>query len=130
MNTIRFEIDTREPERALAFYSLVFGWQTERLGDDADHWLMIDESGSRADEEERAARLQSAAAARGALCFVDVSSLEAVVARVQLHGGRVENDRVDAEGLGLVVLCHDLDGHLFGLVERGGFSDQARTTVT
>jgi predicted enzyme related to lactoylglutathione lyase len=128
---VRFEIETDQPERSLAFYSRVFGWQAERLGEGADHWLMIDESESPADVGGRASRLKSAAAARGALCIVEVSSLDNIVARVQRHGGRVQIERVDTAGVGLVALCHDLDGNLFGLVQRAGFdTEHARTRDT
>lgn len=121
---VHFDIMAADPDRAIEFYSTVFGWEIEpfdgeameywmiRTGDDADHGI-----------DGGLTRRQSDAPTDGPanafVCAVDVDDVDAAVDAVEAAGGVVTTDVMDVDGAGRLAYCLDTEGNQFSLWENG-----------
>ncbi|KAB1197486.1 MULTISPECIES: VOC family protein [Haloferax] len=119
---VHFDIDADDPERAIAFYSEVFGWEFEKWDGPMDYWLVttgdpdtpgIDgglavRSGPAPDDDTPASAYT---------CTIDVDDVDSVVQSVAEHGGRVVDDVQTIPGVGRLASCVDTEGNRFGVME-------------
>ena len=113
---IHFEISADEPNRALEFYTGVFGWQTQKVDiPGVDYWLVNtgpdDQAGingaimPRPDPSSRITN------------YVDVPSVDEYTAKIQSAGGTIVNAKMPIPGIGYAAACLDTEGNLFGLFQ-------------
>jgi predicted enzyme related to lactoylglutathione lyase len=111
---VHFEISADEPERAVKFYTDVFGWNTEKWGGPKDYWLVTtgakDEPGINGGVFKR----------EGPVNFVntiDVPSVDDFAAKVTEHGGKVVVPRMAIPGVGYLIYCKDTENNVFGIMQ-------------
>lgn len=109
-----FEVTADDPERAVRFYSEVFGWFAEKW-QEAAYWQI-----SAGEEDEPGVsgavrpRLDGAT---GTIDVIDVSDLDAALERVVAAGGRVVQARQTIPFQGYTAYCADTEGNVFGLIQ-------------
>ena len=111
---VHFEIGIDQPERALRFYSEVFGWKIEKYPGSFDYWLVYtgqDQPG-----------IDGALAMRGDLNAatvntIDVPSLEEYSQRVVQMGGQVISPKMPIPGVGYFAYCLDTEGNRIGILQ-------------
>lgn len=109
---IHFEIPSSEPQRAIAFYRDVFGWEFSRWDGPEPYWLI--KTGA-ADQPGIDGGLL---AREGPVVnTLDVASLDEHVAKVEAHGGSVAVPKMPIPGVGWLAYCKDTEGNLFGLMQ-------------
>ena len=109
---IHFEISADEPERALAFYASVFGWDIQKWNGPEDYWLVTtgpnDKPGINGGIFKR----------QGPVNYVnsiDVPSVDEYAEKILEHGGKVVLPKRAIPGVGYLVYVQDTEGNVFGL---------------
>jgi len=112
---VHFEIPARDPQRANAFYSNVFGWAVHKWRGPEDYWLLTtgpdDEPGING---AILPQLDPNAAPR---VVVRVDSLDEASARIQNRGGRIVAPKMPILAMGWFAYAEDTEGNLLGLFE-------------
>ena len=113
---IHFEIGADEAERALKFYSEVFGWTTRRWEGPEDYWVVkTGEGGPGIDGgvyKRHAGMIFNAH-----VNTIDVPSVEDYLARVEAAGGKPVTGRITIPGIGYLAYCEDTEGNTFGIMQ-------------
>jgi predicted enzyme related to lactoylglutathione lyase len=111
---IHFEFFADEPERAAKFYNDVFGWKSNKWGEQ-DYWLIstgeegtpgINGGMGRRDEN----RMQTTNT-------VDVPSVDEYVEKIIASGGKVVAPKMPIPGVGYLAYCMDTESNLFGIMQ-------------
>jgi predicted enzyme related to lactoylglutathione lyase len=112
---VHFEISADDPERAIKFYTDVFGWKTEKWEGPMDYWLVTtgpdDQPGinsgiaKRQDPSERVTNT------------IDVPSVDEFIKKITQAGGKVTTPKTPIESVGYFALCLDTEGNPFGIME-------------
>jgi uncharacterized protein len=119
---IHFEIHAADPDRALTFYTGVFGWKAEKAGGPVDYWLVT----TGADEEagingaimrRMGSEPSSDQAVNSFVNTIQVSSLEETERAVPEAGGEQVLPRQEIPGVGKLAYFKDPEGNIFGALE-------------
>ena len=112
---VHFDINVSEPEKAIEYYSEVFGWEIVKWGGPMDYWLVttgpdgepgINGGLSKAEEGEP-----------GIALTVEVESVEDFLNKVTENGGSVVQDKSPIPGVGWSATTADPLGNLMGVFE-------------
>jgi predicted enzyme related to lactoylglutathione lyase len=110
---IHFEITADDPERAVAFYREVFGWEVNKF-EGADYWLVTTGTGGPGIDGAIMPRMDGQAV----INTVQVEgTVEDAVERVTKAGGVGGGDVMDIPGVGRFAYVTDTEGNRFGLME-------------
>jgi hypothetical protein len=118
---VHFEIHADEPERAVDFYTSVFGWTANRFGD-MPYWLLStgssDEPGiDGAILPRMGDRPAVGAPIVGAVNTVSVDDLDATLAKVNDKGGDLALEQMAIPGVGTVAYVHDTEANVLGILQ-------------
>jgi uncharacterized protein len=118
---IHFEIHAENTERAIAFYTNLFGWTfTQWAGQ--PYWLIkTGEAGTTGIDGGLLPRQGPGPAAMAAVsayvCTIDVSELDGMVAKAVAAGGLVALPKMPIPTVGWLTYCKDTEGNLFGMMQ-------------
>jgi predicted enzyme related to lactoylglutathione lyase len=118
---VHFEIHADDPERAVEFYTGVFGWTVNRFGDQP-YWLLstgpTDEPGiDGAILPRRGERPAVGAPIVGMVNTVQVTDLDATLAMAMDRGGAMALDKMAIPGVGTVAYIIDTEANVVGVLE-------------
>ena len=108
---VHFEINADDPERAIQFYSDVFGWNIELWTGPAEYWLINTGQGINGGIMRR---MESATT----INTIQVDSIDEFMKKVVAGGGHIITPKLTIPGVGLHAYCRDTEGNLFGLIQR------------
>jgi hypothetical protein len=119
---VHFDIEASDPDRAMAFYRDVLGWEFEKWDGPMDYWMVYtgsdDDSGINGGLAKRDGSAPATDAPAGTYtCTVDVDDVEATVASVLEQGGSVVQDVHPVPGAGWLAYCADTEGNRFGVMQ-------------
>jgi uncharacterized protein len=122
---IHFEIHADDPDRAVKFYSEIFGWKVEKAGGPVDYWLARtgpdDEAGiNGAILRRMGSKPGSDQAVNSFVNTIQVSSLEETERAVPDAGGEQVLPRDEIPGVGTLAYFKDTEGNIFGALEPSG----------
>lgn len=111
---VHFEIPVDEPQRAVAFYHEVLGWDVSRFGEER-YWLV--QAG--ADEEPGAngALVGREELHQSPILIAGVDDIDEVIGRVRANGGAVLQDKLPIPGVGWSAYARDSEGNTIGLFQ-------------
>jgi predicted enzyme related to lactoylglutathione lyase len=109
---IHFEIAIDKPDRAVKFYTEVFGWKVEKW-EPVDYWLVQTGDGPGIDGALKMRERQGESTTN----TVEVPSLEEFMAKVAEKGGEVITEKMTIPGYGYFAYCRDTEGNVFGIME-------------
>ena len=112
---VHFEIPADNPERAVKFYSDVFGWQINKWEGPQDYWLVATGASDQPGIDGAITRRQSPVTVPD--FTVDVESVDDAVGKVTASGGTVVAPRMSVPGVGYLAYCQDTEGNLFGVMQ-------------
>jgi len=106
------EIAADSPERALRFYSDVFGWSSYRspLGK-KEYWELQTSD----DDRQINVGLHRREGNEGHVVTIGVDSIDETLARVTAAGGTIAVPKQIVAGIGAIAYCTDTEGTMFGL---------------
>jgi uncharacterized protein len=115
---IYFEIQADDPQRAIGFYSYVFGWTfSEVTGLPVPYWR-IETGGSRGGLLERPAKTPPPQCGTNAfVCSVEIESFDATAARILELGGIVAFPKFAVPETCWQGYFIDTEGNTFGIFE-------------
>lgn len=103
LRVVHFEIHAEEPERAVQFYSGVFGWEIIKWDGPQDYWLITtgpdDEPGINGAVMRRQGEIDGQAVI-AYVCTVEVPSVDEYVEKITQGGGSVAVPKMAVPGVG------------------------------
>lgn len=116
---IHFEIHAGDPERAIAFYRALFGWEFTRWNSEIEYWLVKTGEGQPGIDGGLVRRRGEidGTAVIAYVCTVDVASVEEAAQRAVELGGEVVVPRMPIPGVGWLVYAKDTEGNIFGCMQ-------------
>ena len=112
---VHFEISADDPERAIAFYEKVFGWQVQKWEGPIEYWLV-----STGEEDEPGidgAIMRRESNIDNTNNTIDVDDIDAYVEKVVEAGGKVVLPATPIPGVGYTAVLQDTEGNTFGLIQ-------------
>ena len=118
---IHFEIHADNAERAIAFYTRLFGWQFSQWAGQP-YWLVKNgEPGTPGIDggllPRRGPGPADMAAVNAFVCTVDVTDLDAMVVRLVDAGGTVALPKMPVPTVGWLAYGKDTEGNIFGMMQ-------------
>jgi uncharacterized protein len=119
MNAIAyFEIQSANPEKAIAFYQALFGWRFTRDDQLPIPYWRIETGGIRGGLLQRPAATPPPECGTNAyVCSIEVSDIDAVAEKVLPLGGKVALPKFAVPGVCWHAYFVDPDGNTFGLFQ-------------
>ena len=118
---VHFEIHAENPQRAIDFYTKLFGWQFSQWGGES-YWLVkTGEQGTPGIDggllPRRGPAPAEMAAVNAFVCTVDVADVDAMVQKVTTSGGTIALPKMAVPTVGWLAYGKDTEGNLFGMMQ-------------
>jgi predicted enzyme related to lactoylglutathione lyase len=118
---VHFEIHADDVERAVRFYTQVFGWTIERWSG-GEYWMVkTGEAPSPGIDggimKRQGPRPPEGQPVNAYPCTVEVDNLDAYLAKVADAGGKNVVPKMPIPGVGWLAYCHDTEGNVFGMMQ-------------
>lgn len=118
---IHFEIHATEPERAVAFYKTVFGWEFKKWDGPMDYWTIKTVPDGQPGINGGLVRRHGAAPVEGQavnsyVCTIDAPSVDEYVAKATKAGGTIALPKMPIPGIGWLAYIKDTEGNIVGLM--------------
>ncbi|HEX2569232.1 MAG TPA: VOC family protein [Polyangia bacterium] len=118
---IHFEIHAQDPERAIRFYTDLFGWQFQRWGTN-DYWIIVTgpdgqpgiNGGLVLRRGDAPGEMQ---AINAFVCTIEVPQLDETLGRMGALGGRMALPKMPVPGVGWLAYIKDTEGNILGLMQ-------------
>jgi len=126
---VHFEIHAADPERAAAFYRLVFGWNINEwtipgveVSNENRYWMVVTGSAPEPGIDggilvRRGAPPADGQAVNSYVCTVGVSSVDESVGKALAAGGTLVVPKMPIKGVGWLAYCKDTEGNIFGMMQ-------------
>ena len=111
---VHFEVNADDGERAVQFYTNVFGWTVQKWNGPVEYWLLMTGEGEPGIDGAVTTRQDPPEAT---VNTVDVDSVDAYIAKVVEHGGTILIPKMAVPGVGWMAYCKDTEGNTFGLMQ-------------
>lgn len=111
---IHFELPADNPDRAVQFYSDVFGWKFQKWAGPQDYWLVSTGEGGPGINGGLLRRSHPGASTANT---VDVTSVDEAVRSVEKAGGTIVAPKMPIPGVGYLAYCQDTEGNTFGVLQ-------------
>jgi uncharacterized protein len=111
---VHFEIPIDEPDRAVAFYRNVFGWNVAKWGP-VDYWTMT--TGAAPGPGAEGALTPRGEAPEGVVVYVGVDDIDHALRSIQEAGGTVLTDKMPIPTMGWSARFRDTEGNIIGLFQ-------------
>jgi len=112
---VHFEIPADNPQRAIAFYSNVFGWKFSKWDGPMEYWLIS--TGQPSEPGIDGGLLLRRHPNQPCVNTVAVENLDRTIETVLSSGGSMALPKMPVPGVGWLAYCKDTEGHIFGLMQ-------------
>jgi predicted enzyme related to lactoylglutathione lyase len=117
---VHFEIHADQPERAVAFYTKLFGWEISKWDGPVDYWLIKtgpdEERGINGGMIKRHGEIGASTAVISYVCTAHVDSVDATAQKVTALGGTIAVPKMPIPGIGWLAYAKDTEGNIFGFM--------------
>jgi predicted enzyme related to lactoylglutathione lyase len=121
---VHFELPAEDRKRMADFYTKVFGWKTEQLGEDMGNYVLA----TTTDSDEKGPKKPGAInggffqktddkPAQYPSVVIAVDDIEAHIKTLERAGGKVLGEPVDIPGVGRYVSFLDTEGNRIGMIQ-------------
>lgn len=120
---VHFEIPTDDMARAKDFYSKVFGWKLQDMGDDFGGYVLA----TTVETDENQMPKESGAINEGLMrrkekvsspvLVMDVPSVDEYIKKIEEAGGGVVEGKMEIPGMGYYAYVKDTEGNIIGIFE-------------
>jgi len=119
---VHFEIHAENPERAVKFYTDVFGWTITKW-DPQEYWLIVTGPDGTPGINGGLMRRRGPApidgqAVNAYACSIDVASVDESVKKVTAAGGTIAVPKMPIPTVGWLAYAKDTEGNIIGLFQR------------
>jgi predicted enzyme related to lactoylglutathione lyase len=117
---VHFEIHAENPERAIKFYSDIFGWEFSKWPGPVPYWLIKtgpdSEPGINGGLVPRRGAIDGKAVI-AYVCTIQITSVDEYVQKALANGGESALPKMAIPGVGWLAYCKDTEGNIFGLMQ-------------
>lgn len=121
---VHFELPAEDRKRMADFYTKVFGWKTEQLGEDMGNYVLA----TTTDSDEKGPKKPGAInggffqktddkPAQYPSVVIAVDGIEEHIKTLERAGGKVLGEPVDIPGVGQYVSFLDTEGNRIGMIQ-------------
>ena len=121
---VHFELPAEDRKRMADFYTKVFGWKTEQLGEDMGNYVLA----TTTDSDEKGPKKPSAInggffqktddkPAQYPSVVIAVDDIEEHIKTLERAGGKVLGEPVDIPGVGRYISFLDTEGNRIGMIQ-------------
>jgi predicted enzyme related to lactoylglutathione lyase len=121
---VHFEMPAEDRKRIADFYTKVFGWKTEQLGEDIGNYVLAtttdsDENGPKKPGTINGGFFQKTddKPAQYPSVVIAVEDIKEHMTNVEKSGGKVLGEPMDIPGIGLYVSSFDTEGNRVGMIQ-------------
>jgi predicted enzyme related to lactoylglutathione lyase len=119
---IHFEIHADNPERAVAFYRQIFGWEMTKWGGPMEYWLITtgpsDKPGINGGLlKRRGPGPVDMQAVNSYVGTIDVPSVDDFVGKITAAGGTIALPKMAVPGIGWLAYFKDTEGNIVGIMQ-------------
>lgn len=116
-----FEIHADDAERAIRFYSQVFGWAATRWGE-MPYWMLRTGEAPEAGIDgailpRRGPGPKEGQPVNAFVCTVNVSDVDATLAKAIEAGGQLAVPKMAVPGVGWLAYVKDTEGNILGMMQ-------------
>ena len=112
---VHFKIPADNPERAIEFYSSIFGWKFSKWGGPMEYWLIT--TGEPAEPGINGGLLRRQDPNQPCVNTITVASVDESLQAIDKGGGVCVLPKMAVPGVGWMAYCKDPDGHIFGIMQ-------------
>ena len=123
-SVVHFEIPAEDRKRIANFYTKVFGWKTQQLGEDMGNYVLVtttdsDENGPKKPGAINGGFFQKTddKPAQYPSVVIAVEDIREHMMNVEKSGGKVLGEPMDIPGVGLYVSFFDTEGNRVGMIQ-------------
>ena len=123
-SVVHFEIPAEDRKRIANFYTKVFGWKTQQLGEDMGNYVLVtttdsDENGPKKPGAINGGFFQKTddKPAQYPSVVIAVEDIKEHMMNVEKSGGKVLGEPMDIPGVGLYVSFFDTEGNRVGMIQ-------------
>lgn len=117
---VHFEIHAGNPERALKFYTGLFGWKVDKWEGPVDYWLITtgedNEPGINGAIMQRQGEIDGKAVI-AYTCTIDVPNVDEYLEKALQLGAEVALPKMAVPKVGWMCYCKDTEGNIFGMMQ-------------
>jgi uncharacterized protein len=112
---VHFEIPAENPQRAIDFYTKIFGWKFTKWEGPFDYWLIS--TGKAPEIGIDGGLLPRQYPNQPYVNTVGVENLDKTLEVVLASGGTLSVPKMPVPGIGWLAYCKDTEGHVFGMMQ-------------
>jgi predicted enzyme related to lactoylglutathione lyase len=112
---VHFEIPAENPQRAIDFYTNVFGWKFSKWDGPMDYWIIS--TGQAPEPGIDGGLMPRRDPNQPCVNTIGVMNLDQSVASVLANGGEIALPKMAVPGVGWLAYCKDTEGHIFGMMQ-------------
>lgn len=113
---VHFEISADDPQRCVTFYERVFGWKIDKTTGPQDYWVAT--TGSADEAGINGGILRRFDPMQRLTNTIDVSDIDATIAKIRENGGKISRPKLSVPGLGWLIYVEDTEGNLVAIMQR------------
>jgi uncharacterized protein len=110
---VHFELGVTNPERAIKFYSGVFGWTIQKYGGPMDYYLV--DTGDPKEPGINGGLVVNKDAQPRTVNTIAVENLDEFMKKVEAAGGKIVVPKMAIPGVGWLAYFNDTEGNLVGM---------------
>ena len=121
---VHFEIVAIDPNRAIEFYTKVFGWEIKKAEGEMDYWMVIAcphntpgaiNGGLR--KEMGTDKKEMTKSVNGFVCIVAVDDIDDIYSKVEINGGKIMQPKMSVPKVGQLGYFLDTEGNMLGALQ-------------
>ena len=117
---VHFEIHAADPQRAIGFYTSLFGWSFTSWGGPMEYWVIKTGEGPGIDGgmvRRKGGDPTDHGAVSAFVCTIDTQDIDAAFAKVITLGGKIALPKMPIPGIGWLFYAKDPEGNIFGVMQ-------------
>lgn len=131
---VHFEIPADQPERAVKFYSELFGWKVEHMAGPMDYWLLqtvpTDAEGQPTRPGVNGGVMRRMAPGQAPVNYIGVASVDEFVRKAERLGAKVFVPKMPVPEMGWFAQLTDTEGNVFAIWERDRAAGQTADALS
>ena len=112
---VHFDISADDPERAVKFYTDVFGWTVQKWDGPVDYWLVS--TGLEGEPGIDGGIAKRKMPSETTTNTIEVPSVDEYLKKIGDAGGKIIAPKMPIPGVGYLAMCLDTEGNPFGIME-------------
>lgn len=112
---VHFEIPAENPERAMQFYTSVFGWKFNKWDGPMDYWVIS--TGQPGEPGIDGGLMPRRDPTQPCVNTIGVANVDQSLQTIAQEGGVCVVPKMAVPGVGWLAYCKDTEGHIFGIMQ-------------